>query len=163
MISKEEILNLFQYEKSKGELYWKNHWSKSHLTKLKGKRAGSVVKKTNVIYLATCINRKYYSIHQLIFFIEKGFWANVIDHKNGNGLDNRIENLRAVTNRQNNSNTYRHRNGKLVGASYIKSKDLWMSHVGLNNKCKNLGYFKTEIEAHNKYMDYLKGLENESV
>jgi hypothetical protein len=53
------------------------------------------------------INRKTYKLHRIVFYMFHGRdpGKKVIDHINGDKGDNRILNLRAVTHRQNSSNT----------------------------------------------------------
>lgn len=80
----------------------------------------------------------------------------VIDHINGNSLDNRKSNLRICTHRQNQQNRYTHRAGRLVGATFKKGK--WIAKITYDNKIKYLGRFKTEIEAHEAYINALKEL-----
>ena len=53
------------------------------------------------------ISRKTYKLHRIVFYMFHGRdpGKKVIDHINGDKGDNRILNLRAVTHRQNSSNT----------------------------------------------------------
>lgn len=77
----------------------------------------------------------------------------VIDHINGNRLDNRVINLRPVT-RSCNSQKRDLRDGtkkkysvyKGVTAIKYKNSTYWMARITLG-KTKSLGNFKTEIEA----------------
>ncbi len=86
----------------------------------------------------------------------KGF---VIDHINGNTLDNRRENLRIVSNRKNNQNRYYHRSGeKLLGASFHKASKLWRARIKINGKEKCLGYFKTKEDSNRRYIQEIKRL-----
>ena len=41
-------------------------------------------------------------------------------------------------------------NGKLLGASFIKKQQKWMSSTKRNGKFVFLGYFNTEMEAHRR-------------
>jgi len=78
-----------------------------------------------------------------------------IDHINGNITDNRIENLRLVTLRENQQNRKMHREtGKLVGASMEGSR--WRAQVYYRKKKRYLGLFETEVEAHCAYMNFLE-------
>ena len=74
-----------------------------------------------------------------------------IDHINGNKIDNRIENLRIVTKRENQQNRKKHRAGRLVGAIYRKGHNDWQSQIKINKNKITIGYYKTEQEAHEAY------------
>ena len=72
-----------------------------------------------------------------------------IDHINGDKLDNRIENLRLVTTRQNQQNQKKHRAGQLVGCYFNKGKH--QAQIKISGKMIYLGLYKTEQEAHKAY------------
>lgn len=78
-----------------------------------------------------------------------------VDHINGNGLDNRKENLRLVTNAQNNRNKSKYvtANGtsKYKGVFFCKQRNKWVAQICLNYKKIHIGRFKTEIEAAKAY------------
>jgi hypothetical protein len=79
-----------------------------------------------------------------------------VDHIDGDGLNNQRLNLRTVTTSQNQQNTYRHRNGRLVGCYLLKGRNLtkpWKAQIRIaKNKQKHIGYFATELEAHEAYL-----------
>ncbi len=86
------------------------------------------------------------SIHRLIMAPPRGL---VVDHINCDGLDNRRENLRVITQAENVRRRRPH--GKAsqyrgVSKSSSKSKP-WWAMIRVNDKQKNLGSFLTEIEA----------------
>ena len=89
---------------------------------------------------------------------ENGF---VVDHINGNGLDNRRENLRIVSIRENGWNRKEHRSGRLVGACLKKGSTRWQSSIVINGKKKYLGYFDTELAAHEAYKAEAQKLSSE--
>ncbi len=101
---------------------------------------------------------KVHKLIQLVFELDDGF----IDHKNGIRTDNRLENLRVVTIRENNQNKECHRNGQLVGASFMKARahlpKPWQAYIRVNSKKKYLGHFKTELEAHQSYKTALDAI-----
>jgi|TARA_R110001606_G_scaffold232602_1_gene380059 hypothetical protein len=106
-------------------------------------------------------SKKTYSVHKIIqesFNLGKG----VVDHIDGNRVNNMLSNLRVGSQRDNCRNLECHRNGKLVGAHYSKRpKPLlkpWRSQISIKGISKKLGYFATELEAHNRY---IKELENQ--
>jgi hypothetical protein len=71
------------------------------------------------------------------------------DHKNRIRLDNRRENLRVVTRRQNNQNTSSQRGVTSAhrGVSWDKNLSKWTARAGLDGKCWYLGVFADELEA----------------
>lgn len=155
-MTREELLHLFEYDRERGVLIWKN--PPKYNAYLAGTVAGTIKKKRNTTYRRITIFRKLYSVHQFIWFLEKNEWANCIDHKDGNGLNNHISNLASVSPRMNQQNRTYHRKGKLVGASFHKRQGLWQSSVRLKNgKQKYLGRFNTEFEAHQRYLQEVKG------
>lgn len=104
-------------------------------------------------YCLVRFNGKLIRQHVIIWILSTGKDIPIglqIDHINGNKIDNRIENLRLVTNRGNSQNRKHHRGGQLVGASYDKRNGKWQSRIYIN---KNIfiGYFDTEQEANQAY------------
>ncbi len=76
------------------------------------------------------------------------------DHINGNGLDNRRENLRHVTRRQNAQNQcHRNASSRYPGVSWSKWHSKWIVNFRVDSKLKYLGLFVNELaaaEAYNK-------------
>jgi hypothetical protein len=88
-------------------------------------------------------------LHRLIIGAEQG---QLVDHKNGNGLDNRRENLRFSTPSQNNMNQKgRSGTSKYKGVSYHTKDKLWAARIKLNRRSTHLGYFKLEEDAAKAY------------
>lgn len=75
----------------------------------------------------------------------------MIDHKNGNGLDNRKLNLRIVTGQINQHNRHASR-----GYYWNKQAKKWKSQIRANNTTIFLGYYKTEDEARAAYLQAKK-------
>jgi hypothetical protein len=102
--------------------------------------------------------------HSHMHHVIAGFPLNsgVVDHLDGNGLNNQRDNLRIVTNRKNLQNQSIHRNGRLVGCSMLKKKYkdkvyiYFIAHIWLNGAPKYLGSFKTEQEAHDRYLQEIE-------
>lgn len=96
-------------------------------------------------------NRLHRIIYQRVINSEipKGL---VIDHKNGNKLDNRRYNLRICTISQNNMNQKKTRGTSIYkGVYWNKSKQKWYSQIKVDSKVKYLGLSITEKEAAIKY------------
>jgi len=90
-------------------------------------------------------------LHRLIMNYPKNM---VIDHINGNTLDNRKENLRVCTIGENSCNCKKYSNGKLSkfkGVSFDKNVKKYKAYIKKNRKYIHLGYFMTEKEASEAY------------
>ena len=70
----------------------------------------------------------------------------VIDHINGDGLDNRKSNLRFATHQQNHWNKNMKR-GKYKGVSYVKEIGLWQARIRFNGVDVHLGYHTSDLDA----------------
>lgn len=71
-----------------------------------------------------------------------------VDHRNGNGLDNRRENLRVTSRRLNNANA-RHRGGssQFKGVSWDIGRGRWQAGICAAGRRIALGRFDDETEA----------------
>lgn len=89
-------------------------------------------------------------IHRIILNPPKGA---VIDHINGDYLDNRKCNLRICTTQQNNFNSKKrkHTSSKFKGVSWDKERNKWVAHIKINKITQKLGRFNSEIEAAKAY------------
>lgn len=118
-------------------------------------RFGREIKgKTNgYIIIGFTFNKKHYNIrgHQFAFYYKYKKIVEQIDHKDGNRSNNRICNLREVTYQQNH-----HNRTTAKGYSFHKRKNKFQSRIKLNGKNIYLGYFNTEEEAHQVYLDAKK-------
>jgi HNH endonuclease len=70
----------------------------------------------------------------------------MVDHINGDGLDNTRKNLRIVSSSGNGRNKYKHRNGGLFGARISGKR--WRADIVVNGKTVYLGTFATKEQAH---------------
>jgi hypothetical protein len=76
-----------------------------------------------------------------------------IDHKNGNGLDNRKANLRPCNHIQNQCNRGIPNNNTsgFKGVSWDRDADKWRAYITVNKKRISLGKFTSVIEASKAY------------
>jgi hypothetical protein len=94
-------------------------------------------------------NGRNVRMHRLILGAPTGVW---VDHVNGNGLDNRRENLRAATRAENGRNRGAQRNSASGFKGVSKRTDKprrkpWRAQIQAGGKIRHLGYFATEQEA----------------
>lgn len=87
-------------------------------------------------------------MHAIIVGTPKGMET---DHINGYGLDNRRENLRIVTTRQNGQNRHHIKSSKYPGVTWNKCKGKWESQININGSVRHLGCFEIEIDAATTY------------
>lgn len=90
--------------------------------------------------------QKRLSMHRLIMCMPDDV---VIDHINGNGLDNRKCNLRICTNHDNlkNRRVSSNNTSGFKGVSWHKRDKIWQSRIKVNQKYIHLGCFKDPKEG----------------
>lgn len=101
-------------------------------------------------YLCIMVGSRLYRAHRLAWLYVYGNWPeDQIDHINRNRSDNRISNLRGVTNKQNlqNASKYSHNTSGHAGVSWYKRISKWQAKITHNQKDVHLGYFSVLEEA----------------
>lgn len=102
-------------------------------------------------YATTRTNGNRIFMHRLILGAKKG---QIVDHINGDRLDNRKRNLRICTtgeNLANQSKPYPSSTSGLRGVSFNKEKKRWVAQICLLSKNTFIGYFDSKEEAHSAY------------
>jgi hypothetical protein len=89
--------------------------------------------------------------HQLAYYMIHKEVVKCIDHRNHCKTDNRIDNLRAVTQQQ---NQFNRKNVK--GYSFCKKTNRYEARIIFNSKNIYLGCFNTPEEARQAYLDAKK-------
>ena len=140
-MTQNELKEILRYDPDTGIFIWKLNVGK----RLKaGQRAGS---NDGRGYIHIKINGKNYKAHRLAWLYMYGQWPKKhIDHINKVKHDNRIENLRCVTNQENLFNT------DAKGYSWHKASQKWKAKIVLDGKHKHLGLYDTEAEARTAYI-----------
>lgn len=140
-LSHKEVCSIVQYNPENGIIYMNN---KSVNTSLSNG------------YEYVQINGCSLKVHRLAFFIMMGYWPKCVDHIDGNRSNNVWSNLRESDVRKNGLNYKRHRNGRIVGASYHKQLHKWVARATNNNgRMIALGVYNTEKEAGIAYAKYM--------
>lgn len=117
-----------------------------------GEVAGALDKSNG--YIKLTIDKRHYYAHRLAFmFMTEGMPDDVVDHINGDRIDNRWCNLRNASrslNQQNQRFAPKHGKSGLMGAHQKRSK--WSSHIYVSGKKIGLGVFDTAESAHDAYI-----------
>ena len=86
----------------------------------------------------------------------------VVDHINEIKTDNRVDNLRLISNRENMSRNLKG-TSKYVGVYFHKESNKWISGIRINGSYIYLGSFDDEIEAAEKYLNALNDYEKDNI
>jgi hypothetical protein len=90
---------------------------------------------------------KIVSLHREIMNSPAGL---LVDHQNGDGLDNRRANLRLATHSQNQCNkgkTRKNSSSRYVGVFFEKHSGKWVARIVVNGRRIWLGRFTSELDA----------------
>jgi len=138
---------LLKYEDRKLYVWREINYKPSYWFELKG----CVSKSDGYRYVK--INYNPYLYHRVVYYIHNDGWDiddtcrdNSIDHIDRDRLNNNIENLRVVTNQQNQWNQ------NCKGYYFHKPSGKYRAQIKVDGKKKHLGYFVTEDDAHNAYL-----------
>ena len=100
-----------------------------------------------------------YKIHLLVYdYFGKGKRNGRIiqvDHDDENKLNNRIDNLQLLTNRQNTTKSIdkTKTSSKYIGVSWFKRDKIWRTQIQINKIQIHIGYFQNEYDAHLAYKE----------
>ena len=134
------VQSVFDYRPT-GRLYWKHRRSGRQTWKPVGylSEKGYFI----VVYMG-----HHFRVHRLIWIYHNGSIPDdlQIDHINGVRHDNRIENLRIVTNQENQFCRRR-----VKGCFWDATQDKYRAKITVNGKAIYLGYFDSEQEARRVY------------
>ena len=105
-------------------------------------------------YLRIRIDGWKYVASRLAFLYVLGRWPEAeIDHKDGNRLNNRWDNLREASHNENMWNMKRRRDNAsgFKGVTWDKHRRKWTAHIKIDGRHIRLGLFRTPEAAHEAY------------
>ena len=143
-LTAEYLRSILDYDQETGIFTWKVSTSRRVKT---GDVAGS---QNGDGYLRIRLHNRLFLAHRLAWLYHFGEWPeDQIDHINRNRSDNRIYNLREVTNKQNQQNAGKRSDNKSghPGVSWYKPYSKWRAQIMHNQKQIHLGYFSILEEA----------------
>lgn len=146
-LTHENLRNTLNYDKETGLFRW--------IVKRKGiEKSGIAGRITDQGYRVICIDYKQYRAHRLAWLYIYGEWPpHEIDHINGIRSDNRIENLRSATHKQNRRNSLMYASNKtgFKGVYFYKQKKKWVAQIKMDGTTKYLGIFSKPEDAYEAY------------
>ena len=153
----DKMRKLFSYSMETGRLLWKErsvdmcssqHAMKSFNMKKANTEAGSVrVNGSGKRYLVVKVDGDVHLVHRICYAITTGEQPEYIDHINGDGTDNRWENIRCVSVTDNNRNMRLFATNTSGFSGVYAIGDRWQSIIWVNCTQINLGVFDTKQEA----------------
>jgi len=131
----ETVNHLFEYKD--GSLYWKNPVQKQKCGKLVGFDSGNGYKRVD-------IKGKQYSVHRIVFFMHHGYFPKMVDHIDGNGTNNAIENLREADSSQNMMNSVKKQKNTsgYRNVFFHNQRNHWVIRITINKKTKFFGSYE---------------------
>jgi len=144
MITQKKLKEILHYDKATG--VFKSKKAIGSITK--NQIMGCVGK---VGYVIIGINKKTYRAHKLAWLYMYGNYPKSLDHINHIKSDNRIKNLRVVTQQENCKNQSKPKNNTsgAVGVHWLKENKRWRAYISIDGKRKYLGCYSKFSEALN--------------
>lgn len=144
-LTAERARELSRYDPESGRLFWAVDRRKTK----SGAEAGTNYKGRNW-YRQVCVDYTVYRAHRVIWLIMTGEWPKgEIDHIDGDGLNNRWDNIRDVGREENSHNMRRPTNNSsgCSGVRWHKRAGKWGARIYKDNREVHIGLFDTKAEA----------------
>lgn len=147
-LTRERMIQVLEYRPDEGTFFWRISG--------KGRTAGNVAGCANGDgHIQICVDSVSYMAHRMAWLWVHGTWPNrQIDHINGVPYDNRIANLRDVSNSVNQQNQRKGWGSSgLLGVTHYAAKGKWgASILPPGQKRRFLGLYDTPELAHEAYL-----------
>lgn len=147
-VTAEKLRELLDYDPETGVFTWR-------VVRRGSRGVGSVAGVPNPAgYVQIRIDGRLYYAHRLVWLWMFGEWPKAyVDHVNRDPADNRLKNLRAATNLQNQGNTKLQRNNTtgFRGVSWSRQRQKYTATLRANGKNQHLGVFRCPTAAHLAY------------
>ena len=149
-ITHEQLTEALHYCPESGVFTWLTNRGRNH--SIKGSVAGVIKQPSG--YRCIRLHGQAFLAHRLAMFYVNGFWPeDLIDHINGDRLDNRMSNLRICSKAQNIRNSKMKRTNRcgLKGVHWHKPTGKWRASITVDRKNISLGLYTNPEEAHAAY------------
>lgn len=151
MITGEELREVLDYDHATGVFTWRKQLSRRCP---RGTVAGATHSRG---YSQLKVLGRVYLAHRLAWLYVHGRWpVGDTDHRDGDRLNNAIDNLREVSHAENGQNVAKQRratSSRYLGVHLDRRRGRWESQIKINRKRYYLGAFDTQEEAYAAYLD----------
>ena len=144
MLTQDRLKEVLSYDPDSGKFIWKISTS----NRVKAGSVAGTLNSTGYIYIR--VDGKKYLAHRLAWLHAYGYDPeHGIDHLNGVRDDNRISNLREVSQSCNlqNTKTYSRNTSGFPGVSWDKWRRKWRAQIRSQGRNHFLGYYEDSLEA----------------
>jgi hypothetical protein len=156
LVTAEQLRQALLFDLSTGLFTWRCDRGRNGAAKA-GERAGCVDRSTG--YRVITISGRQYLAHRLAWLYVHDEWPpEMIDHINGVRSDNRMDNLRLASRRQNGANAKKpsHNSTGFKGVCRIQPSkrfpfERFRAYIRLGGRVTHLGFFSTAEEAQAAY------------
>jgi HNH endonuclease/AP2 domain len=139
-LTAERLRTLLDYNPETGQFRWRTG-------RRSGLIAGCIHADERRVRWQIVVDGRHYKAHRLAWLYVYGYWPNLVDHINRDGLDNSIANLREASEVQNKFNSvYPKGETGYRGVSFYKNR--YMAQISHNGKSFYIGRYKTAEEAY---------------
>lgn len=143
MITQSRLKELLHYDPETGSFTWL-------VQKFRGDKGATAGCNIGHGYWKIGIDRKRYYAHHLAWLYMTGEWpVGVIDHRDGDALNNRWANLRLADKSLNAANmrTPKSNTSGRKGVTWLRREKKWLAQIKVNGRRRALGYFDDKDEA----------------
>lgn len=140
--SQDELQKIFTYSPTTGQLLWNPRDNDISWNKVFGNKPAGCIDSKGYIRIRT--KGMVWGAHRVIWKLVYGSDPEFIDHINGIRNDNRIENLRSVSQTENARNTRRkrHNTSGVSGVHWVEKDQRWLATIHDNGKKIHLGQYR---------------------
>jgi hypothetical protein len=142
MVTEEELKHRLEYNPWNGVFRWKN----PHSNRLK---VGDIAGSAHGEHWRIVIGSDKYYAHHLAWFWVYGEWVKGIDHRDRDGQNNAIWNLRRAGQSLNtrNSRVRRSNTSGYTGVTWRENRSTWEAKIRVDGKLIRIGSFKQKEDA----------------
>ena len=150
LITQELLKEKLHYDKDTGIFTWTD--SKLNYGRVRGKEAGTIRNTDGYKQITMYLGGKarHFRAHRLAWLYVYGEFPKLqLDHINHDTGDNRLSNLREVTQRENlrNRSLQKNNTSGYNGVYYDKAAGKYRARITVDNRLMHLGYFKKAEDA----------------